>query len=340
MAHDAADVAAVLAFGREHDVPVTFRAGGTSLNGQAQSDGILVDVRRHWGGRRGPRRRRPLPGPAGDGAGPRQPGARTVRAQAGPRPRLDRRGDRGRGDRQQLGRDALRGGARLLLHRPRAEAGAGVGHRRSTPGPTARPRSSSARSRSWRRASPRSATSCAPTPSSRERVRRKFEIKNTMGYRLCAFLDAEEPARDLPAPRGRLRGHTRLHRRGHVRDGARSAADDGLVASLRQHRRRCRSRRRAGRRRGERGRADGRAGADRRLAQHPGRTRALARAARSSRRRCWSSSGARTEERARRRRGAGGGRPRRRASCCARASSPATRRRSRSPGASARGCSG
>ena len=27
----------------------------------------------------------------------------------------------------------------------------------------------------------------------RERIRRKFEIKNTTGYRLCAFLDADEP---------------------------------------------------------------------------------------------------------------------------------------------------
>ena len=26
-----------------------------------------------------------------------------------------------------------------------------------------------------------------------ERIRRKFEIKNTTGYRLCAFLDADEP---------------------------------------------------------------------------------------------------------------------------------------------------
>src|SRR5262249_46089280 len=28
----------------------TFRSGGTSLNGQSQSDDILVDVRRHWNG--------------------------------------------------------------------------------------------------------------------------------------------------------------------------------------------------------------------------------------------------------------------------------------------------
>ena len=50
MAHDADDVAKVLAYGRDAGIPVTFRAGGTSLNGQGQSDGILVDVRRHFGG--------------------------------------------------------------------------------------------------------------------------------------------------------------------------------------------------------------------------------------------------------------------------------------------------
>src|SRR3954463_7452411 len=50
MARDAADVAKVLDYSRASKVPVTFRAGGTSLNGQAQTDGILVDVRRHWSG--------------------------------------------------------------------------------------------------------------------------------------------------------------------------------------------------------------------------------------------------------------------------------------------------
>jgi D-lactate dehydrogenase len=50
MARDAGDVSKVLAYGREKGVPVVFRAGGTSLNGQGQSDGILVDVRRHFGG--------------------------------------------------------------------------------------------------------------------------------------------------------------------------------------------------------------------------------------------------------------------------------------------------
>src|SRR3954454_8879403 len=50
MARDASDVAKVLAHGRRRRIPVTFRAGGTSLNGQGQTDGILVDVRRHFGG--------------------------------------------------------------------------------------------------------------------------------------------------------------------------------------------------------------------------------------------------------------------------------------------------
>src|SRR4051794_16793157 len=50
MARDAEDLSKVIAYGRRSKVPVTFRAGGTSLNGQSQSDGILVDVRRHWSG--------------------------------------------------------------------------------------------------------------------------------------------------------------------------------------------------------------------------------------------------------------------------------------------------
>ena len=50
MAKDAGDVSKLFAFGRSSSTPVTLRAGGTSLNGQAQSDGILIDVRRHWTG--------------------------------------------------------------------------------------------------------------------------------------------------------------------------------------------------------------------------------------------------------------------------------------------------
>ena len=50
LARDAADVAKVMRYGRENGVPVVFRAGGSSLNGQSQTDGILIDVQRHFGG--------------------------------------------------------------------------------------------------------------------------------------------------------------------------------------------------------------------------------------------------------------------------------------------------
>ncbi|HTU15546.1 MAG TPA: FAD-binding and (Fe-S)-binding domain-containing protein [Solirubrobacterales bacterium] len=50
MARDAADVSKVIAYGREKGISVTFRSGGTSLNGQGQTEGILIDVRRHFGG--------------------------------------------------------------------------------------------------------------------------------------------------------------------------------------------------------------------------------------------------------------------------------------------------
>ena len=48
LAADEADVAAVLAVARRRRVPVTFRAAGTSLSGQGVTDGILVEVARHW----------------------------------------------------------------------------------------------------------------------------------------------------------------------------------------------------------------------------------------------------------------------------------------------------
>ena len=44
----AEEVRRLFQFSREHKIPLTFRAGGTSLSGQAISDGILVDVGRFW----------------------------------------------------------------------------------------------------------------------------------------------------------------------------------------------------------------------------------------------------------------------------------------------------
>lgn len=50
VAEDVDTVVRVLDFARERGRSVVFRAAGTSLSGQSQTDDLLVDVRRHWGG--------------------------------------------------------------------------------------------------------------------------------------------------------------------------------------------------------------------------------------------------------------------------------------------------
>ncbi|MFJ3204081.1 FAD-binding and (Fe-S)-binding domain-containing protein [Streptomyces sp. NPDC086989] len=50
IAQDIDDVSAVLSYAHGRGREVVFRAAGTSLNGQALGEDILVDVRRHWAG--------------------------------------------------------------------------------------------------------------------------------------------------------------------------------------------------------------------------------------------------------------------------------------------------
>ena len=126
MARDADDVAKVLAYGRRSGIPVTLRAGGTSLNGQAQGDGILVDVRRHWRGIEvvdGGIRARVKPGTV---LGHANRGPRSARPEARARPGQHRHRLRRRRGRQQLRRDALRRRRRLLQHGPLAHVRAAV----------------------------------------------------------------------------------------------------------------------------------------------------------------------------------------------------------------------
>src|SRR6202051_1472800 len=44
------EVAKIFAYARKKKLPVTIRAAGSSLSGQSQGDGILIDARRHWVG--------------------------------------------------------------------------------------------------------------------------------------------------------------------------------------------------------------------------------------------------------------------------------------------------
>jgi hypothetical protein len=42
------EIRALFRLSQEREVPVTFRAAGTSLSGQSVTDGILVEVAQHW----------------------------------------------------------------------------------------------------------------------------------------------------------------------------------------------------------------------------------------------------------------------------------------------------
>jgi D-lactate dehydrogenase len=191
-ARDADDVAKVLRFGRERGIPVTFRAGGTSLNGQGQSDGILVDVRKHWGGVRVEdegARARLKPGtilghanrvlaPHGRKLGP-DPASTDVCTVGGVV------ANNSGGMRCGVTKDSYSTVRELTFVLPSGTVidtgAAGAAERFAAAEPELVAGLEAIRDE------------IRADPELAERVRRKFEIKNTTGYRLCAFLDADEP---------------------------------------------------------------------------------------------------------------------------------------------------
>lgn len=192
MAHDAADVAKVLAFARRTGVPATFRAGGTSLNGQAQSDGILVDVRRHFRGvavEAGGARARVKPGtvlghvnrvlaPHGRKLGP-DPASTDIACAGGV-----------------IANNS--GGMRCGVTHDSYETVSSLTFVLGS-GTVIDSEAADAEER-FVAAEPELVDGLLEIrdqiladPELSDRIRRKFEIKNTTGYRLCAFLDAETP---------------------------------------------------------------------------------------------------------------------------------------------------
>jgi D-lactate dehydrogenase len=193
---DVSQVAALMACARERGMPLVFRAGGTSLNGQSQTDGILADVRRHWGGIEvlgGGERVRVGPGailgdvnrvlaPLGRKLGP-DPASTDIATVGGVI------ANNSGGMRCGVVRDSYMTVSAMTFVLP---SGTVVDTRL----PDAAER--------FAAAEPELAAGLAEVRDElradadlRERVRRKFEIKNTMGYRLCAFLDADEPVEIL-----------------------------------------------------------------------------------------------------------------------------------------------
>jgi D-lactate dehydrogenase len=192
MPRDIDDVIKLLAFARTGAAPVVFRTGGTSLNGQAQTDSILVDARRHW------QRARVLDG------GQRirvQPGISLGRAnrilarygrKLGPDPAstdfacvggvISNNSGGMRCGTTADSYSTVRALKLVLANGTVIDTGA----------PDA--------DETFASQAPELASGLTQirdelrgNPQLAERVRKKFEIKNTTGYRLCAFLDADEP---------------------------------------------------------------------------------------------------------------------------------------------------
>jgi D-lactate dehydrogenase len=192
MARDAEDLSKVLAYGRRSGVPITFRAGGTSLNGQSQTGGILVDVRRHWSGVEvldGADRARVKPGtvlghanrvlaPHGRKLGP-DPASTDIACVGGVL------ANNSGGMRCGIIADSYSTVSSLTFVLP---SGTVI----DTAAPNAAER--------FADAEPELAEGLAEIRDEiraddqlSERIRSKFRIKNTTGYRLCAFLDEDEP---------------------------------------------------------------------------------------------------------------------------------------------------
>ena len=192
MARDTGDVAKVLAYARRTRTPVVLRGGGTSLNGQGQTDGILVDVRRHWRGIEvldGGDRARVRPGTVlghanrvlaeyGSRLGP-DPASTDIATVGGVI------ANNSGGMRCGVTEDSystLRSLSFVLPSGTIVDSGAP-----NAEADFARQEPELARGLEQIRDEIRTDKQLS------ERIRRKFEIKNTMGYRLCAFLDADTP---------------------------------------------------------------------------------------------------------------------------------------------------
>ncbi|MFF8606547.1 FAD-binding and (Fe-S)-binding domain-containing protein [Streptomyces sp. NPDC015346] len=196
VAEDIDDISAVLSYAHGKGREVVFRAAGTSLNGQAQGEDILVDVRRHWAGVE------VLDG----GARARvRPGTTVVRANAA----LARYG-------RVLGPDpasavACTIGGVVANNASGMTAGTERNSYRTVasltfvlPSGTVVDTGDPAADEALARAEPRLCegllalkAEIEADPELTARIRAKYAIKNTNGYRLDAFLDGDTPVRIL-----------------------------------------------------------------------------------------------------------------------------------------------
>ena len=192
LAHDVDDIANVFAYGRRTGTPITLRSGGTSLNGQGQGDGILVDVRRHWSGVKvedGGSRARVRPGTV---LGYANRVLARHSCKLGPDPASTNAATIGGviannsgGMRCGVVHDSYQTVHALMFVLP-----SGTVIDTAAPGAE---EEFAAREPDLARGLLELRDELRADAELAERVRRKFQIKNTTGYRLVAFLDGETP---------------------------------------------------------------------------------------------------------------------------------------------------
>jgi len=192
LAKDVGEIRALFRASQGHRLPLTFRTAGTSLSGQAVTDGLLVEVARHW--RRvevldGGRRVRVQPGVIGAAA---NAALRPFRAKIGPDPASINACMMG-GILANNSSGMCCGVAQNAYHTLESltfvlPSGVVI----DTAAPDADERLRQQEPRLWQGlAELRQEILAAPRLA--ERIRAKYRMKNTTGYSLNAFLDFERP---------------------------------------------------------------------------------------------------------------------------------------------------
>lgn len=186
------DIVAILDYCRREGRHATFRSSGTSLNGQSQSDDILIEVRRHWNGCHVEDEGRLLVAKTGTILGRANERLARYGRRLGPDPASLHAATVGGvvannagGMRCTLDRDSYHSVKDMIFVLP---SGTAIDTKASDA-----EQKFAAQEPALAQGLMRLRAELLADEALTERVRRKYSIRNTHGYRLCALLDGETP---------------------------------------------------------------------------------------------------------------------------------------------------
>lgn len=186
------DIVGILAYCRREKRHATFRSSGTSLNGQSQSDDVLIEVRRHWNGCKVEENGRLIRVKTGTILAHANLYLAPYGRRIGPDPASARACTVG----GVISNNA--GGMRCTVDRDSYHTVKSMTF--VMPSGTVIDTSAADAAERFEKAEPlltdglmKLRSELLADSALTERVRKKFTIRNTHGYRLCALLDAESP---------------------------------------------------------------------------------------------------------------------------------------------------